>query len=153
MKIIKKLYIPLLSLVLVLSCFTVSQMDASAAMSANDHIGPGSNQGGGDHLRSSDIRYPVERENVSCMAYVEVTEDHADFCGCSVYRDITITYSDFGAPYGTSGYCRNCRHRFSYHHTGGGGSSGGGSYVPSHTHNYSTTWGAWRKISSCRLPG
>ena len=38
--------------------------------------------------------------------------------------------------------------------TGEGGSSGGGgSYVPSHTHNYSTTWGAWRKISSCRLPG
>ena len=34
-----------------------------------------------------------------------------------------------------------------------GGSSGGGSHVPSHTHNYSTTWGAWRKISSCRLPG
>ena len=34
-----------------------------------------------------------------------------------------------------------------------GGSSGGGSYVPSHTHNYSTTWGAWRKISSCRFPG
>ena len=32
-----------------------------------------------------------------------------------------------------------------------GGSSGGGSN--SHTHNYSTTWGAWRKISSCRLPG
>ncbi len=28
-----------------------------------------------------------------------------------------------------------------------GGSSDGGSYVPSHTHNYSTAWGGWRKIS------
>ena len=75
MKIIKKLCIPLFSLVLVLSCFSVSQMDASAAMSANDRIGPGHNQGGGDHYRPPDIRYPAERENVSCRAYVEVTEE------------------------------------------------------------------------------
>ena len=147
MKIIKKLCIPLLSLVLVLSCFTVSQMDASAAMSANDRKGPGYNQGGGDHYRPPDIRYPAERENVSCHAYIGSIEDSAFICRCYVYLDATLSYPDNGPPYGTVGTCSNCWHLYSDH------TSGGGSYVPSHTHNYSTTWGAWRKISSCRLPG
>ena len=163
MKIIKKLCIPLLSLVLVLSCFSVSQMDASAAMSANDHIGPGSNRVVGEQLPSAPS-YPEELVNVSCRAYVVVTEDNADgLCRCSVYRDRTLIYPGGGPPFGISGYCENCGHHY-YKHTSGGGSSGGGgggshipshggSHVPSHTHNYSTTWGAWRKISSCRLPG
>lgn len=152
MKIIKKLCIPLLSLVLVLSCFSVSQMDASAAMSANDHIGPGSNQGGGDRNHSSGIRYPAELVGSVCVARIEVPEGYSDLCSCIGYRDATLTYPDNGPPYGTSGRCKNCRHSFHDHHrTGGGGSSGGSSN--SHTHNYSTAWGAWRKISSCRLPG
>ena len=148
MKIIKKLCIPLFSLVLVLSCFSVSQMDASAAMSANDRIGPGHNQGGGDPNRPPDIRYPAELVDVICSAHIEVPEGYSDICSCYGYRDNSVTYPDNGPPYGTSGYCRNCRHPYYYHASGGGGS-----YVPSHTHNYSTTWGAWRKISSCRLPG
>ena len=147
MKIIKKLCIPLLSLVLVLGCFTVSQMDASAAMSANDRKGPGSNQGGGDHRPDSDIRYPAELVNVNCWPDSVGPDGYSDFCGCVAYRDATLTYPDNGPPYGLSGRCKNCRHSFYDHHrTGGGGSN-------SHTHNYSTTWGAWRKISSCRLPG
>ena len=145
MKIIKKLCIPLLSLVLVLSCFTVSQMDASAAMSANDHIGPGSNQGGVDHLFPGGVAYPAEKVNVSCRAYVDVPGGVDVICCCSVYRDATPIYPDVGRPYGTSGHCRDCGHYYDQHF--------GGSYVPSHTCNYSTTWGAWRKISSCRLPG
>ena len=156
MKIIKKLCIPLLSLVLVLSCFSVSQMDASAAMSANDRIGPGHNQGGGDPNYPSGISYPAERENVICSAHIEVPEGYSDICSCYGYRDNSVTYPDNGPPYGLSGYCIYCRHSFFDHHLIGGG---GGAYLPggggsnSHTHNYSTTWGAWRKISSCRLPG
>ena len=145
MKIIKKLCIPLLSLVLVLGCFSVSQMDASAAMSANDHIGPGYNQGGGDRIRPSDIRYTGEIVNVVCMAYL----GDIGLCGCSVYRGAILTHPD-DYPNGVSLLCENCGHSFHAHHHAGGG---GGSHVPSHTHNYSTTWGAWRKISSCRFPG
>ena len=151
MKIIKKLCIPLLSLVLVLSCFTVSQMDASAAMSANDYIGPGSNQGGGERMHPNGILYPAEKVNVICIPYAKDTATDM-LCGCSVYRDDTPTYPDNGPPYGTSGLCRNCEHSYFDHYTGvvGGPGSDGSN---SHTHNYSTTWGAWRKISSCRLPG
>ena len=147
MKIIKKLCIPLFSLVLVLSCFSVSQMDASAAMSANDHIGPGSNQGGGEHLRSSDIRYPAELVGVICQVRIGSIDGSTSHCPCSSYHDNSVIYPINGDPYGTVGTCSNCWHLYSDH------TSGGGSYVPSHTHNYSTTWGAWRKISSCRLPG
>lgn len=146
MKIIKKLCIPLLSLVLVLSCFSVSQMDASAAMSANDHIGPRSNWGGGEHLHPPDIRYPEEKVNVDCRAPVVTPEGYSSLCRCTVYRDAPWSDSAIGPASGISGYCQNCRHHYYEHTSGGGGSN-------SHTHNYSTTWGAWRKISSCRLPG
>ena len=74
-------------------------------------------------------------------------------CDCTVYscmREI-VAYNESFPNIKNYRFtsCSNCGHE----HPSGGGSSGGGSYVPSHTHNYSTTWGGWRKISSCRFPG
>ena len=135
MKIIKKLCIPLLSLVLVLGCFSVSQMDASAAMSANDLV---------DKNISTTI-FPASLPGAVCTFVSGNMTTIGLKCNCRYYTDSNVVYSNDGRPaYGTTGRCRNCGHSITDH---------GGSPIPSHTHNYSTTWGAWRKISSCRFPG
>lgn len=137
MKIIKKLCIPLFSLVLILGCFAVSQMDASAstAMGANDLV---------DKNTSTAI-FPASLPNADCMFTTGDITTIGRKCNCRYYTDLDVVYSNVGLPaYGTSGYCRNCGHSIINH---------GGSPIPSHNHNYSTAWGAWRKISSCRLLG
>ena len=116
MKIIKKLCIPLFSLVLVLGCFAVSQMDASAYTS--DYACPGHRVY--MYLSSCVVSAkPVYLDNGYWHPHIHTYS--CPVAGCNMSYDVTM---DHGGP----GSCL-------------------------HTHNYSTAWGAWRKISSCRLPG
>ena len=130
MKIIKKLCIPLFSLVLVLGCFAVSQMDASAIIS--DYICPKHYS----RMILSDCYVIYEKLEAGGYKYNHM---HTYICtgpGCHMSDTRTIAMS---TPIPCS--------------VGGSGGGGGGTDSSSHTHNYSTAWGGWRKISSCRLPG
>ena len=116
------------------------------------------------------VRQIVRKENYMNNFRKLITMTFALVVVIVCFMSSTLTASALSA------YCSTCGKTSSFTYLGGGGPGrypcscdkcgstallgslggplpGGGTLTPSHTHNYSTAWGAWRKISSCRLPG
>ncbi len=146
MKIIKKLCIPLFSLVLVLGCFAVSQMDASAASGSPRFCFNFYEEFGNGLCRNCNLPFSAHPTTAAILQqyhrycnYAHGVATGKEPCSCTVYTK---------SGWDNMQLCANCGHSLSRHDLVT--SSAGGN---SHTHNYSTAWGGWRKISACRLPG